>query len=82
MTVLLAYMAMYHFCAWCLWRSGKNIRSLRTGLAKDQSTYLLNPHRNFYEDFNQRIVKKKKSSHILLSLKPRRVSSLQILCLT
>lgn len=35
MTVLLAYMAMYHFCTWCLWRPGKNIRSLRTGLTED-----------------------------------------------
>lgn len=47
MTVLLAYMAMYHFCAWCLWRPGKNIRSLRTGLAEDQSTYLLSPPQKF-----------------------------------
>lgn len=35
MTVLLAYMAIYHFCAWCLCRPGKNIRSLRTGLTED-----------------------------------------------
>lgn len=34
MTVLLAYMAMYYFCAWCLWRSGKNIRSLENWTCK------------------------------------------------